>query len=304
MTDPTRLARHLVECYRHRLQPTFDGADEKLWVLSLDLLIQRQQLDAASYAAPRLAAALPGVTYFQRMATILERLPPAGGDQAFANFVDDPKVDFQIWPRVGASTVLFAFTGMFGGLGMPLPLLHRWFGQVGAHVVYLRDSPRQAYNEGIRSLAPDYNGTLDALRRIARDLAASRIVCYGNSSGGYGALRYALDLPAEAVLVFGAMTNLSAEFVNSEAFARYRFNPGPDLRPLYLAADRRPYVHILYGADNEIDAMQAGNFAGIPGVTLEAVPEWKGHDVFVQVIAEGRLPTLLRALVAERVSGA
>jgi hypothetical protein len=304
MADATRLARHLVKCSHHRLQPRFDGADEKLWVLSLDLLIQRQQLDAASYAAPRLADAFPGVTYLQRMATILERLPPAGGDQAFANFVDDPKVDFQIWPRVGASTVLFAFTGMFGGLGMPLPLLHRWFGQVGVHVVYLRDSPRQAYNEGIRSLAPDYSGTLDALRRIARDLTASRIVCYGNSSGGYGALRYALDLRAEAVLVFGAMTNLCAEFVSSEAFARYRLNPGPDLRPLYLSADRRPHVHILYGADNEMDATQAGNLAGIPAVTLEAVPAWKGHDVFVQVIAEGRLPTLLRALLAERVSGA
>jgi hypothetical protein len=53
-----------------------------------------------------------------------------------------------------------------------------------------------------------------------------------------------------------------------------------------------------------MDATQAGNLAGIPAVTLEAVPEWKGHDVFVQIIAEGRLPTLLRALLAERVSGA
>lgn len=298
MSDPRTLARHLASCCRSGAALSLDAADLKVWVLALEQLIAWNAFEAAAYAAPRLREAFPTLSYFRSMAIVLEHLPPRepGHD---ADLTVDAGRGVQIVRRPGdADAVLFAFTGRYGSLGVPLQLLHRWFGRLPAHIIYLRDPLDNAFELGLPGLASDRAGTVRSLLRIADELGASRICCYGNSTGGYGALRYGLDMNARAVLAFGAVTTLTDTVWRERVGARRPFVAGPDLRPLYEAATSRPRVRLVFGGDNAFDVDQARRLEDVPGVTLEVVPSWAGHNVFLDLIERGRYAKLLADLLS------
>lgn len=296
VSEPARLARHLRDAYVKRGSLHVSAAEPKLWFLALNTLIARGALDEAAYAAARLQEAYPQVGMFLRSRSILERLPDAVDDIGFTRFVDRPDEDVQIVRRQGATTVLFAFTGRYGILGLPLSVIHRWFGQAGFHVVYLRDRRDTAFCGGIAPLGRDRSETAGALGRIADGLGAERRVCYGNSSGGFGALLYGLDLSASAVLAVGAATDMTAAAIDARVGNRIRVAPGPDLRALYLAAPRRPRVTLCYGEENAEDAHSARHLDGVPGVHLAGIPSYDGHDLVAELIRRGRFGCLLSDL--------
>jgi len=268
--------------------------DEKHWMIALKELVVRGDLDVAKYAARELRRAFPDAPYAATIASTLERLPPRAPDERFANWPLDDERELQIVPRAGAACVLFAFTGLRGALGMELWMMHRWFGLLGVHVVYLRDWQSQGFNDGIAELAGNYDDTLDALATVVERLEARHVICYGNSLGGYAALRYGLDLGASGVLVFGAPTDLSA---SSTVVRQGGVRTGPNLRFLYEAALRSPTVRLVYGADHERDAREAVNFAGLPNVTLEPAPGFAAHNSWRYFIERGTYDRLLRELV-------
>jgi pimeloyl-ACP methyl ester carboxylesterase len=295
--DAGEIAQYLCGAYNAGAEVDFHRVDGKLWGLALGWLIDRSVLDVATFAAPRLARAYPETRFFHTMAAILARLPAPCDDAPFAAFRDDVTREVQMIPRAGASAVLLGFCGRAQQIGMPLNLIHRWFGHLGVHVIYLRDYQGKNYDNGIRSLAPDLGGTLRALRETIAGLGVQRVVCYGNSLGGYGALRYALELQSEAVLCFGAPTNLVPDFGNIRLREKRGVAPGLDLRPLYQRASRAPRTHLVYAEHHASDRTQASNFAGLPTVSLEGVHGASGHDVFLRVLLDGRYERLVRWLV-------
>jgi len=297
LDEPRRLPRvdHAVACARALAeraiatiamgeQPPLFASDEKHWILAMEDLIKLGALETAAVLAPALAADFPALSYFRTMAMILAQMPRAVDDSAFTAFADDPTAEVQTARRQGARALLIAFCGTALKAGLPLNLLHRWLGEIRVHVVYLRDFRRLNYDEGVPALASSYEDTLHALQLIADDLGAERVVCYGNSLGGYAALRYGLDLGADAVLCFAGPTNLSDSFRGAEFRKRYAGTEGLDLRPLYQSAQRPPRAHLVYGEACAEDKAQAGNFAGLPSVTLAGVSDWNDHNVFLYAL--------------------
>lgn len=297
MSSIRSLARHLRRCASSGDEPNIAAADAKLWFLALGHLIATNSLGVAAFAAPLLCKAFPASTYFNRTALLLTNLPPLVEDKSFANFVDNEEREVQIVPYPGAQTVIFAFTGRYGGLGMPLPILHRWFGCIAAHVVYLRDLTDRWYVEGISTLSDHRAGTIRSLAKIAGDLGAARIACYGNSSGGYGALLYALELGAVAVLAFGAVTELSPEMIATRIGKKKSAVPLPALSWAYQAAGVTPRVRLIFGAMNEEDAAMAHRFEGLRDVILDSIPGCLHHDSAARVVELGRMGGLLNELV-------
>jgi hypothetical protein len=297
--DAGELANYLRQAHAAGITVDFRRADRKLWGLALNYLVNHSFIEVADAVAPHMVAAFPEVGYFRTMARLLERLPPPSEDSAFAAFRDDMTADVQVVPCAGANCVILGFTGLAHRLGLPVDLIHRWFGTLGVHVIYLRDYAGHNYDQGIRALSPDMHGTLKALRQIIANLGVNRIVCYGNCLGGYGALRYALELDAEAVLTFDGPTNLVRGFGNFTILDRKAVEPGLDLRPLYQNAGYAPRAHLVYGGDNAFDCAQAINFLGLPTVTLEMAPGWRTQDFF-----SGRYERLIRWLVdSSRTAG-
>jgi pimeloyl-ACP methyl ester carboxylesterase len=274
----------------------FYRTDEKLWALALDRLIARAKLEAARIAGQRLGRAYPASRFFQTMAGILSLMPPAGLDSSFAGFCDDPLREVQIVPHHDARVVLLGFCGRAQRMGMPLNLIHRWFGPLNAHVVYLRDYSNNHYDNGIRALAPDFRETLQVLRDLIANLGTSRVVCYGNSLGGYGALRYALGLQAEAVLSFAGPTVLHPSY--GESLLQQRgLAGGLNLRPLYERALSTPRVHLVYSEHHANDRKNALNFHGLRNVTMEMAQGGVSHDAFLHTLFNGRYEPLIRWLV-------
>jgi pimeloyl-ACP methyl ester carboxylesterase len=293
--QPDEFTEYLCRAHAAGIEVDFRRADGKIWAMALDGLINNSRMDVARALAPRMTVAFPGATYFRTMATLFDRLPAPCDDPSFAAFRDDKTKEVQIVPRSGANCVLLAFCGRTQRIGMPIDLVHRWFGQLGVHVIYLRDYEGHNYDQGIRSLSSDMASTLQALREIIAGLRVSRIVCYGNSLGSYGALRYALELEAEAALAFAAPTNLLPNFGNF--IDKQNAESGIDLRPLYQNKSYPPRVHLMYGEHHPFDRAQAINFRGLPTVTLEMAPGWNHHDVFLHAMFVGRYEPLLQWLV-------
>ena len=279
---------------------------EKLSALAFDQLLAGKKLTAAGSIVEALAGLFPGSAYFANMRLAFATLPPASGDAGFDGFRDDPAADVQVVPRRGAETVLLGFCGSQHKMTLPLTMMHRWFGQVDTHVIYLRDRSRRGFLFGAAGVG-DYPETLARLRALIARLAPRRIVCQGHSAGGYGALRMGLDLGADAVLVFGATTSLLLEpaqqprirlmlGLDADADLR-RLGHAADLRLAYAAPSPAPLARLVYSGGHVRDVEQAENMRGLPGITLEPVGEFADHGVFYHVLRSGRYREQLAELV-------
>ena len=299
MAEPANLARHLKTCFRDDRLPRLNAGDAKLWFLALAVLVRQGALEEAAFAARHLTSAFPESHYFAHQAMLLETMPAAVADTGFSSFSDYPEQAVQIVRRRGASALLLAFCGIHGALGLPLPIAHRWFGSLGAHVVYLRDPPGGFFDDGVPALAQDRSGTEQALEAIAETLQATNIMCYGNSTGGYAALLYGLKMGAASVLAVNTVV------VAPDRAKRVSTSlPRCDLRTLYQKATSKPLTRLVYAANNDDDHVSALAMSGISGITIEPVPDCSAHDAHVKLIEQGRFGPLLRDTLLRECEGA
>ena len=113
-----------------------------------------------------------------------------------------------VWRNpAGSDRVILVFAGGGQAFWLSLDGLHRVLRTCDAHVIYMRDYSSAFYLAGDEESGVDYRGLLDVLRGEIAGLGATRLGCLGNSGGGYAALRYALDLGAEAALSFSGITD-------------------------------------------------------------------------------------------------
>ena len=290
-------ADDLLGLLRRGGEPDWTAGDAKRWAMLIDQLVQQAQFDAAARAALELGRRTPGAGVFDSFSLLIGTAPPPTGDAVYDAFRDDPEADVQVVRRLGATRVLLVFTGVGGRIGMPLPLAHRWFGPLQVHIVYLRDLGRQAYNDGVRGLGATYGASLDALWRLTDALNARAILTCGNSVGGYGALRYGLDLRAQAMLAFSTSTSLAPPISPADEVRRRGFRPALDLRPFFMVATPPARTLLVYGAECIVDARQAERLAGAPGVSLQALPGCERHEAMLRAVELGRLGELLHHLV-------
>lgn len=294
MTDVRSLVWHMRARHDRGEAPETGAADAKLWFLALGELVRQGALEAAAGAAGPLRAAFPESGMIARLALLIETVPPPASDRGFAAFSDRGEA-VQVASRGGSRTVVLAFCGRHGNLGMPLPIAHRWFGMLDSSVVYLRDLDGGLYLEGVPTLASSRRGTVAALRDLCDRKGMERCLCYGNSTGAYAALLYGLELGAAAVLALNTITVFPEDrMVLRRTGAGSRQDHPPDLASLYAAAPRRPRAHLIFSAGNRADLSSAETMARSDGVTIEAVPDHDGHDAQIALVARERfLPLLL-----------
>jgi hypothetical protein len=197
----------------------------------------------------------------------------------------------QIVERAGADTAIVFFCGDGRGLGVPLRVIHQWFGRLPATLIYLRDPRREYYFSGLREFGPDRNATLAALRTI---IGPRRVICWGTSSGAAAAFHFGLDLCAESVVAFAGPLNFSQAFnvyLRSAWLAARVRRAVPaalvDLRDAYARARRPPRALLVHADSYWDDRLHAEYMAGLPTVRLLPVCESRDHNVSSEVIARG-----------------
>jgi hypothetical protein len=205
-----------------------------------------------------------------------------------------------------ADRILLVFLGAGRRFWLLMGMLHRLLKPFGTHIVYLCDSRIVSYARGIDGLGSSYQTALAALRDLCRSLAPRRprIFCFGQSMGGIGALRYGLDLGAEAVLATGAMTSLAANVgdpvpEDEKAVSRRLGADAVDLLPLFRAASVIPRVTLIHAAGMGRDTLHAQRLAGLRGARVVAIPDLDGHDVLPRLIAEHRFEHEIARLLGD-----
>lgn len=207
--------------------------------------------------------------------------------------LDHPWMDWQVFDRK-ADTTLILFCGAVGRFGIDNNILLLWLADLPCNIIIARDFCRALYLKGIKSLGPDKETAIDAIKAQLRELGGKRLVTAGNSGGVYAALHYGCLLNADRTLCFAGPTTLDAGFEEMEDRPVYEriarlIEEGslqaPDLLADLGAAKRN--IRYFHGADNVFDSAQAARLRGIPGASIEPLAGWGGHFVLGELARRG-----------------
>jgi hypothetical protein len=209
------------------------------------------------------------------------------------------------WPCEGADTMVIVFSGRGYRVLLGLSVLCRALKMTGASIVYFRDLERTRYFGGVVGISADYISTSAALRSIARRRFAKRILTIGHCTGSAAALRYGLDLGAEAVLAISPRIRVPAkEALTPEACAKFAelgetipefFT---DISALYADSANPPRATLLFGENCETDASDAMLMAKAHNVVLAGIPNYAEHDCIKHLLQRGLLAPMLNNFVA------
>jgi hypothetical protein len=207
----------------------------------------------------------------------------------------------------GGAPVLVCFGGIAGGLlGPPFEFLRHTDG-LTAHRVFLRDLDQCWYQMGLQSLGSDVPSSAVALSAVLDDLAPSRRVFLGTSSGALASVLFGVLTGADKIISLSPQTSLRMA-------TRIRYQDrrwGPQIRkarahsvdPLHLdlLALLRAYpdhgpVDIHFGRDDRLDTRHALRLDGERGVTLASHPG--GHTFVRQLRDNGELRPILEDALA------
>ena len=128
----------------------------------------------------------------------------------FREGLERPEVALSIDMSSDSRTLLIAFGGMVGRIGMPPFEFFALTGELPIKRLFVRDLRQAWYHRGI----PGYGDTLadcaESLRRLIGDHDVDRVLTTGNSAGGYAALVFGALLGAETVLCFAPKPSSTA----------------------------------------------------------------------------------------------
>jgi hypothetical protein len=294
------LAAEIEAAFEERRALRLEMGTAAHWCSGIHELVKCGKLDAGEYGLKHVRSRFVGVPQFvERLSAVFARLPPVGTQLPFD---DDPSKDVQVVACPGAETAVLLFCGADNELGLPVTLEHRWHGNLNASLIYLRDFQRCSYLRGVTSLSADRTSTIAELRRLVASIGACRIVCYGVSAGGLGALTYGLELEAEAVLCMSGATNITAKFAAYSPWEKYGTraempNVTLDMRSLYAGTNRPPRVRLVYAQYEWDDRIQAEHMRGLSCVTLNPIDDAFEHNSTVEMIIRGHFEEPLHWVV-------
>lgn len=207
-----------------------------------------------------------------------------------------------------SETLAIVFSGLGGQFGVSVNTYHAIIQPTGASAVYLYDDERLLHLNGNRVLGRSYEATLQSLKKLIEAWNARRVVCIGNSAGGYAALRYGLELGAEHIVGFSAPTTLERDIIWNEGKARavikrmerYVSPLMIDLREMAKNRADTCRIDLYYGEDEPIDRARAERLGDLTNVSLHPVSDCGHHAVEWALLMQGELVSILREACSTR----
>lgn len=125
--------------------------------------------------------------------------------------LEDPHAPVSFDLDRASKTLLVAFGGMQGQLGMPPFEFFKASGDIPVKRLFVRDLRQAWYHRGL----PGHGDRLEDVAAWLRELVAGngveRLVMAGNSAGGYAALLFGALVEADVVLCFAPQTVIDLE---------------------------------------------------------------------------------------------
>jgi pimeloyl-ACP methyl ester carboxylesterase len=213
-------------------------------------------------------------------------------------------------------TLLVAFGGLQGRLGMPVFEFFKSTSDLGVKRLFVRDLRQAWYHEGLSGDDATLIDAADALRELIERSEIERLVTVGNSAGGYAALVFGTLLGATTAIAISPQTILDLE-----TWAAWRdFRWEKQLRPLVdtgaldrdwadlrsaLPAARRAGTRyeIFFDETHRLDRLHAERLAEVDGARLYRFGRG-GHMLSLGLRRSGGLDLRLRRALMDPPSPA
>lgn len=238
---------------------------------------------------------------------------PSRDADVFASQVagDDGSVFVKLVDGAKPATALVVFGGISGAFGVPPFEFVRLSGELDTNVVFIRDRTQRWYQAGVPELGGDVRTAVEGLGRRLDELGLSRVVCVGNSAGGFAASVFGSLLGAVEVHAFVPQTTLlrrhrvvmldrrwRSHMRATRRAARASSDPASDALDLtrLLGGNTVP-LHVHYSETSRLDRAHARRMGRVPSCTLHAY-DAGGHGLVKMLRDDGRLLTILEGAVA------
>lgn len=227
----------------------------------------------------------------------------------FRQSVEDPSVPLSFDMDRDSPTLLIAFGGMAGQIGMPPFEFFKATGGIPVKRLFVRDLHQAWYHRGI----PGHGDTLEqaaaALSELVAGYGVRRLVVAGNSAGGYAALSFGALLGAHTALSFAPQSTL--ELDDLAAMGDHRWDDQlrelaqagaldqrwTDLRNALPRARRaETRFEVYYDAALAVDRLHAERLEGIEGVRLNPL-QGGAHSVALEMRENGELAQVLNRVL-------
>jgi acetyl esterase/lipase len=204
-------------------------------------------------------------------------------------------------------TLLIAFGGMRGRIGMPPFEFLSLTGTIPVKRLFVRDLRQAWYHRGMPGHGTKLIDVAEALKELLARHEVERLVVAGNSSGGYAALVFGTLLGADTVLCFAPQTILDLDVLAAmddhrwdepliELTAAQALDPGwVDLRSALPAARHANTRYNIYFDESlDVDRLHAERLGQVEGLRLYRFGGG-GHYLIRRLRDAGALEQLLRS---------
>ena len=221
-------------------------------------------------------------------------LLPGPDDRKRPLIEDDQSEVISSGPSQNGVTILF-FSDLTHRINFDFEVLDAFAAQSGAATVFLRDHSFRLFIGGIKSLADDRAGTIDALRAKLEELKTERLFVVGLSSGGFSAMSYGRELGAEKLLGLSIATSIGRFLRGEDRRARMliarlnrSFKPEElDLNQVLPGIENKAPIDLYYGEENATDTGHSSDIGELEGVTLHPMPGHARHQVLPHLVRDG-----------------
>ncbi len=192
--------------------------------------------------------------------------------------------------------LVVAFGGLQQKLGGIRSEFYRSLERLDCAALFVTDPGRRWYQYEPAVIA----GLLDEIRQAAARCGARRLVCIGNSMGGFGALLFGARLGADAILGFAPQTAIDPAI--TDALGDRRWTEYQAMIPAYPFGDlaKEPPAAgraiICRGEDFPLDIAHSGHLAAVWPLEVITVPEAR-HDAAARLREAGQLIPLLEEII-------
>lgn len=224
----------------------------------------------------------------------------------FAETIHDPEASIAVDFSSQNDSLMIAFTGMLGLMGMPNFEFAGLAAKLNTKAILLRDPKRQVYMCGIPGVGNDIAGIVTKLKALIDQSGATRVVSVGNSMGGYAAILFGILLNVDVIQSFAPRTTLlwQRRLIYKDFWKRRKmlwdinFNSHEDriyldLRDLISTfPDYKGQIHLYYTKDQYIDRHHALRLRNCPIVNLHPY-SYPKHNVIRLIKETGELQEIL-----------
>lgn len=204
-----------------------------------------------------------------------------------------------------SNVLLIAFGGLKRGVGriQPFEFFNLTRG-VNCKKIYVRDMNLAWYHKGLPGIAKNIDGIAKHLKGLIKKSGAKKVVCVGNSAGGYAALLFGHLIGANVVLAFAPQTFISKherkvhKDIRWEGAQMRNAHGSPTRQERYFNLKRvlggRTKYRIFYQRKSRLDKIHAERMRVVFTVILHPHDEGGGdHYLVVHLKKSGALKKIL-----------